>query len=198
MLEHFAYLVIGTQLVGINPHTLSHQERIVAYPLLTLDLKACLQLVNNQIQLFIQFVKECLHIALCLQRNARQVNRCKTQIAASVDNLTGRVIYIADDTGTAAHVSSLGLRMSRLVVLCVERRIQEREVREQTLCRHTHCQFEQVIVRVSRIVVDAFLDLENVNREDGSLTIAQTCLCCQQQALHGQTAFLGGIGTIVQ
>ena len=166
MLEHFAYLVIGTQLVGINPHTLSHQERIVAYPLLTLDLKACLELVNNQIQLFIQLVEECLHIALCLEGNARQVNRRKAQVAASVDNLTGRVIYIADDTGTAAHVGSLGLRMSRLVILRVERCIKEREVREQTLCRHTHSQLEQVIVGIFRIVVDTFLYLEDVNREN--------------------------------
>ena len=47
-------------------------------------------------------------------------------------------------------------------------------------CRNSACQLEQVVVRISRIVVDAFLYLEDVNRENRCLAVTQTCFRCQQ------------------
>ena len=73
--------------------------------------------------------------------------------------------------------------MTLLVVLDIERCVQEGEVREQALCGYAARQTEQIIVRIARIVVHAFLDLKDVNREDRGLAVAQTCLGGEQNLL---------------
>ena len=133
-----------------------------------------------------------------LDGDARQVDRGEAQIAAAVDDLTGLVVVVGDDAGAAAHVCRLGLRMSRLVVRDVERCVDEREVREQTLGRDADRQLEQVVVRVARVVVDALLDLEDVDREDRGLAVAQTRLGGEQQALHDQSALRRGVRAVVE
>ena len=120
--------------------------------------------------------------------DARQVDRRERQVAAAVGNLTGRIAHVGHNTRAAAHVADLGLRMTRLVILQVKRRIEEREIREHALRGNAACQLEQVVVRVALVVVDAFLDLENMNRENRGLTVSQTGLGREQQLLHDQTA----------
>ena len=63
--------------------------------------------------------------------------------------------------------------MTRLVILQVKRRIEEREIREHALRGNAACQLEQVVVRVALVVVDAFLDLKDVDREDRRLAVAE-------------------------
>ena len=88
--------------------------------------------------------------------------------------------------------------MAGLIVLRIERCIEEREVREHALCRYAHGQLEQVVVGLAGVVVDALLDLENMNRENRGFAVAQTGLGCLHQAFHDQTAFGRNVGTVVE
>ena len=74
--------------------------------------------------------------------------------------------------------------MAGLVVFQVERRVEEREVREHSLGGNAARELEQVVVRVAVVVVDALLDLEDVNRENRGLAVAETGLGREQQLLH--------------
>ena len=56
--QHLTHLVIGAELIGIQPYALSHQEGIVAHLLGSLDLEALQQLLDDQIHLALQFLKE--------------------------------------------------------------------------------------------------------------------------------------------
>ena len=76
----------------------------------------------------------------------------------------------------AAHRRHLRMVIARLVVFQIERCIEEGKVREQPLSADPHGELEQVIVRVLRVVVDAFLHLKNANREDWRLAVAETSL----------------------
>ena len=198
VLEHLADRVVRTELVRVDPHALAHQEGIVAHLLGGLDLKAGEQLVDHQIDLAVEVLKEPVDVAVAADRDARQVDRGKRQVAAAVDDLARGVEVVADDAGAAAHVSRLGLRMAGLVILLIERRIQEREVREHALGRHAAGQLEQVVVGVALVVVDALLDLEDVDREDRGLAVAQTGLGGEQQLLHHQPPLGRGIRAVVE
>ena len=130
--------------------------------------------------------------------DARQVDRGEGQIAAAVGDLAGRVNDVGHDARAAAHVAGLGLRMAGLVVFQVERRVEEREVREHALRGHAARQLEQVVVRVALIVVDALLDLEDVDWENRGLAVAEAGLGREQQLLHDQTALGRGIRAVVE
>ena len=88
--------------------------------------------------------------------------------------------------------------MAGLIVLRVERRVQEREIREHALGRYPHSQLEQVVVGLARIVVDTLLDLENMDRENRGLAIAQAGFGGLQQALHDQPPFRRDVGAVVE
>ena len=104
---------------------------------------------------------------------------------------------VGDYTSAAAHVSDLGLRTAFFVILRIKRRIQEREIREQPLCRNPAGQFEQVVVGFARIVVDPFLHLEDMDGENGGLAVAEPGFGRQHDRLGHHAAFRSGIGSIV-
>ena len=56
---------------------------------------------------------------------------------------------------------------------------------------------EQIVVRIFFVVVDAFLDLEDVDREDACLTVSEACIQCQQDVLDGHPALRSGVSTVV-
>ena len=63
--------------------------------------------------------------------------------------------------------------MTWLVVLQVIWCVDEREVREQTLCGDFAGELEDVVVGILGIIVDAFLYLEYLNREDWRFAVSE-------------------------
>ena len=122
-----------------------------------------------------------------LDADARQVDGGKGVVSAARGDLWS--VHIAHDAGAAAHRRHLGLRTARHIVLQVERRVQELKVREQALRADAACQLEQIIVGIVWIIVHALFDLEDEDREDRRLTIAQSGLLRQHQLLADHAAF---------
>ena len=87
--------------------------------------------------------------------------------------------------------------MAGLIILEVERRVHKREVREQALGAHAAGQAEQVVVRIARVIADALLHAEDLDREDRRLALAQAALGHQQQVAHDHAPLRGGIHAVV-
>ena len=87
--------------------------------------------------------------------------------------------------------------MAGAVIFQVKRRVQEREVREQALCRNAAGQLEQVVIGVAGIIVNAFLHLEDVDREDRGFAVAQALLGRDEHAFGDHAPFGGRIGAVV-
>ena len=195
--EHFADFVVGAELLGIDPHALSHEEREVLYSLFGLDLESVEQLLHDEIHLAFQFFEEPIHVALALDRYTRQIDGGEREIASSVSDLTRRIVYVAHDAGAAAHVRDLGLGMSRLVILQVERRVYEREVGEQPLRADLTGELEQIVVGILLVVVHSFLDLEYVDREDRRFAETESRLFREQYVPDDHPAFGRSVGAVV-
>ena len=187
VLEHLALLVGGRELFGIDPHALAHEERRVVHVLASLNLEALVQLTGHELQLGVEQIEEQVDVALGADGQTGQVDGRERQVAAAGRHLAIGVVHVAHDAGAAAHVGDLGFRRA-LVVLGVERGIQEGEVREQALGRAVHGQLEQIVVRILRIVVHAFLHAEDLHGEDGRLAGAQALFRGQQHVLDDHAA----------
>ena len=88
--------------------------------------------------------------------------------------------------------------MSLFVILEVERCVKEREVREKTLCGNSACKLKQIVVRIARVEVYAFLNLENVYREDRCFAVSEACFCGKQYVFHNHSALRRGVCAVVQ
>ena len=75
------------------------------------------------------------------------------------------------------------------IVLCIVIRIQREVVGKQTF--RTHCArfLEEIIVRISWIVIDASLELEHADREDRCLTMAKAFVDSVQCLINDESAF---------
>ena len=104
---------------------------------------------------------------------------------------------ISHNPGTASHVSNLSVIIALFVVRQVKRCIDKAEVREQSLCGYFNCQTEQIIIRIFRIIVDSFFNLENLYRENGGLSISKSDIGNLQKILHGHSCFRRSTGSVV-
>ena len=195
--EHLTHLIVGAQLVAVQPYALSHQEWEVVDALGCLNFKAIEQLIGNQIQHLVQLLIEYLLVVVGLDGQTRQVDRGEGQVSAAVADLTARVIDVAHDAGAAAHGRDFSLRMTWFIVLQVKRRIQEDVVREQSLCADLAGEFKEIVVRIALVVVDPFLYLKDVDREDAGLAVTQAGIGGQQDVFDDHSALRRGIGAVV-
>ena len=198
VLQHFGHGIVAVQLFRIDPNPLSHKEGVVIRFFTALDFKPVQQLLNAEVDALIQDFVELLDILLGLDANAGQVDGGEAQVAPAAGHLAVLIVDVAHHTGAAAHVGHLGVVIAGLVILQVEGGVQKAEVGEQPLGAHPHGQLEQVVVGVALVVVDAFLHLENLHREDGGFPIAQAGLGGQQQVADDHAALLAGVGAVVQ
>ena len=81
---------------------------------------------------------------------------------------------ISHNTGTASHVSNLRVIVTFFIVRKVKWCIDKAEVREQPLCRYFDGQTEQIIVRISRVIVDTFFYFKDLYRENSSFAISKS------------------------
>src|SRR5699024_1731073 len=132
------------------------------------------QLLDNQINAVIQHFIEFPDITFGFNAQTGQVNISKAKVAAAAGHFQVGVIDVAHDTGTAAQIGHFAVIVSGLVILQVKGSVQEAEIGEQPLGGNPDGQLEQVIVGVVGIVVDAFLYLEDLHRENGGFPVAQT------------------------
>ena len=196
MLEHFFLRIVHGELLGIDPHALTHEERRIVDMLARLDLEAFVKLADNERELSVEQIEEQIAIALRADSKARKIDGSEAQVATARGDLTAGVIDVAHNARTATHVRDL--RFGRaLVVLEVEGRIHEAEVREQTLGRAAHSELEEIVVRIARIVVHAFLHAEDLHREDGRFATAKAFFSCQQDVLDDHAAFSRRIHAVV-
>ena len=96
-----------------------------------------------------------------LDTNADEVDGRKRTVTAARYVAISFLKTGAKDACAAAHGCDFSIRITWLVILKVERRINKGEIREETLGRNFHCALEEVVVWIFWIVVDAFLNLEN-------------------------------------
>ena len=87
--------------------------------------------------------EEQIDVAFRLDRQSRQIQRSKAEVASAVYDFSGRVIDIGDNTRTASHVSTFRAWIALFIVLLIERCIKEREIREKSLRRNLACELEQ-------------------------------------------------------
>ena len=146
---------------------------------------------------FIEQLIERFHIALRFNADARQVDGGEAQIASAAGDFLCVIKYIAHDARTAAHVCHLGVIIAGFIVLQVERGVQKAKIREQALGGATQRVAEQVIVRVALVVVDALLNFENLNRENGCFAVSEPRFRSAEQVVHGHSALRRGIRAIV-
>jgi hypothetical protein len=188
MLQNVPDLVLPAQFVAVKPYALSHQKGKILDLFTALDLKALQQLVDDQINFLVEFLKENVQPSIRLEGDAGQIDGGKGQISAAVGYLAAGIIDVADDTGPAAHVCDLRLRCA-LVILGVEGGVQKGKVGEKALGRNAAGQLEQVVVGVAGIAGHAFFDPEDLDREDGRFPVAQTRLRGQENILNHHAAF---------
>ena len=138
------------------------------------------------------------------ETQSRKIDSGKRKITTTTSKLTFRVVIVTHNTGTATHGSNFCIRVILRAfipffeVLLIERSIKEREVREETLGRNLAGFLEKVIVGVIFKVVDTFLDLEDVNGEDGSLTVAKASPFSIEKFVNYHATFDGRISAVVQ
>ena len=196
--QHLPDLVLRSKGFAVQPDTLSHQEGEVDDLFLPLDAEAVEQLLDDQINLLVEQLKEEVQILIGKQSQTRQVDGSVGQVAATGGDFAGGVIDVGSDAGAAAHIGDLGFRVTAAVVLQVIGCIQKGKVGEQPFGGNLTRQTEQVVVRVFGTVVDPFLYLEDVDGEDGRFAVPQTGLLCQQKAADDHSALGGGVGPVVE
>ena len=186
-LSTFALLVVGGKLLRVDPHALAHEERRVVDLFARLDLEALVKLADNEGHLRVEQVEEQVDVALRADGEARQVDGGEAQVATAGRDLALGIVLVAHDARAAAHVRDLGFGRA-LVVLRVERRIEEAEVREQALGRAVHSELEQVVVRIARVVVHTLLHAEDLHGEDGRLAGTEALFGGEQHVLNDHAA----------
>lgn len=87
--------------------------------------------------------------------------------------------------------------MAGPVVLQVEGRVEEGEIGEQPLGGAPHGKLEQVVIRLAGVVVDPLLDPEDLDGEDGGLSVPQAGLGGQHDVLHHHAPLGGGVHAVV-
>ena len=197
VLEHLAHLVVDGELLGVDPNALTHQEGIVAHTLLALYLKALEDLLDAQVEHTVELIEEEVDVLVCEDREPGQVDGGEAQVASAEGDLSCRVVLVADDAGTAAHVGYLGLGTALFIVSEVVRSVDEGVVGEEALSRYAEAELEQIVVRVAGVVVHALFYLEDVYGEDRGLAVAQTLLGSEQDVLDDHTTLGRGIGAVV-
>ena len=125
--------VIPSQLVGIDPDALSHQEGHVFDLAMTLDFHAVDELLDDEVAGIVKLVEEEVEISMGFDAKAREVDGGEGEVSTAAGDFVLRVPVIAHDAGTAAHVGDFGIVVAGLVILLVEGGIEEGEVREEPL-----------------------------------------------------------------
>ena len=197
MLKHFAHLILGGELFGINPDALPHQEGVVLAFLVALNFQPFEKLLENQIDHLVQLEKEGRHVSLCQNAEPGKVDRGEAQVAAPVDDLAGRIMHVGHDPSAASHVGDFRFRTARMVVGEIERSVDKGKIREQPLGRNPAGELEQIIVGVALLEVHPVLHLEDVNREDGGFPIAQSGFSRQQDVADHHPAFRRRVGAVI-
>ena len=155
------------------------------------------QLSGYEIQHGVQLLVEHIEVSVGLDREPRQVDRCEAEVSSAAYDCLRRVMAVCHYSGTASHVGNFLVVVAFLIELQVERSVQETEVREQPLCAASDGQLEEIVVRISLVEVDAFLDLEDRNREDRRLAVSESRLCGEQEVLDDHAAFRSRVGSEV-
>ena len=147
------------------------------------------KLTDDKLREAVQLAVEDIQVALGEQREARQVDAREREVAAAACDFALGIVHVAHDARAAAHVGDLRVVVAGLVILEVERRVEEAEIRKQALRRRLHREAEEVVVRIALVIVHAILDLEDLHGEDRRLAVAESLLRREQEVLHDHAAF---------
>ena len=197
VLQHLPDLVVPVQLVRVDPDALAHQEGGVLHFLSALELKALHELVDAQVDHPVQALEEEVDVPLGLDAQPGQIDGGKGEVAPPVADLAVGVHHVPDHAGAAAHVGDLRLRVALFIILQVKGRVHKREVGEEPLGRAADGKLEQVIVRLTGVVVHALFHPEDLDGEDGRLPVAQPGFRGQQDVFHDHPALRAGVHAVV-
>ena len=87
--------------------------------------------------------------------------------------------------------------MTGLVILKIERGIDESKIWEQSLGTYLHCQLKQVIVFIFWVIVNPIFYSKYLNRKDWCFAMTESCFCSKQKLLNSKTTFPRSICAIV-
>ena len=73
VLQYLAHLIVRAELLGVDPHALAHEERVVAHALGALNAESVKQLVDDKVDLAVKILEEPVQIAVTADRNARRL-----------------------------------------------------------------------------------------------------------------------------
>ena len=205
VLDDVAEFVVWFELLATNPVALAHEEWEVLNSLVALEFEALVKLIGAEAEFLVEFVVEAVPIwffALAeadtvLDTNADEVQSGEGTVAAAEDLTISFLEAGTEDASAAAHGCELSVWIALLVVLEVVRRVEEAEVREETLSGYFHAALKEIVVWIFWVVVDAFLDLENGDWKDWRLMMAKTVHGCFEKHLRNEAARFGSIRTEV-
>ena len=190
--------IVPPQLVGIDPDTLSHKERHVLDFAMSLDLESVHELADDQVGGVIKLFEEEIEIAVGLDAESGEVDGSEGEVSPATGDLILRIPRVGHDAGAAPHIGDFGVIVAGFVEYLVERCVKEGEVGEEALSGADDGFAEEVVVGIAGVVVDAFLDLEDLDWEDRRFAIAQTGFRSLQEHMHDKPAFFGGVRSIVE
>jgi len=197
MLQHIPDFVVRSQFVRVEPDAVAHQEREVTDFFAALDFEPVQQLIDAQGDRGVQSLVKIRDAAATEQAEPGQIDRREAEIAAPGDDFPRRIVDVADDPGPAAHIGDFGFRLAGFVVLQIERGIEKREIGEQPLGADPAGELEQVVVRVARVIVDSFLQFEDLDRKNRCLAITEPGFGRQHDVFHYHAAFGGRVGAVI-
>jgi len=185
MLDNVAKFVVWTKLFATNPVALTHEEWEVLNFLVALEFEALEKLLCAEIELFVEFAIETVPVCFfalteadtVFDTDADKVDRSEGTVTAASNVTISFLEAGTKDACAAAHGCDFGIWIAWLVVLKVEWSVNKGEVREETLAGNFHAALEEIVVWITWIVVDTFLNLEDRDWEDWCFMMAKTIHC---------------------
>ena len=164
-----------------------------------------MKLIGDEVDFLIEFFVETIPVGFfalaggdtVLDANARKIDSRKGTVTTGDWAAIGLWEDRRHDASAAAHGSDFGFIVAWLVVFEVKWRVNKDEVREEALAGNFHGALEEVVVWISWVVVDTFLNLEDRNWEDRCFVMAKTGHGSLENHLGDETTFWSSVGAEV-
>ena len=181
MLNDVAESIVRFEFFRAEPVALTHEEWEVADVLVGLEFETFEKFAGDEVHLFVEFFVEALPVGFLadaggdavFDADADEVDSGEAEVATAGYDAVGFRENRGEDAGAAAHGRDFGAIVAWFVVFEVVGGVDEAEVREEALRRDFHGLLEDVVVRVSWVVVDAFFDFQDGDWEDWGFAVAE-------------------------
>ena len=196
--------VVVSKLVAVKPER-THKERELLLESGLLEVESLVELLCRDLESPVELLEELVDPVFSvldlhtLEGELHDIDCSEREVASSDRSL--RSESVLEHTCAASHCRNLPLVSLRILripeLVVVERCVEVHEVREETTSRHLAGKLVEVVVAVLRKVAHASLLLPDLDREDGSRTVADTLVCSVEELTDNTASLSRCVGTIV-